>query len=277
MTGGRFPARLHVLLARDSAHALVIRRGPTRCVATVGWDRATDRFSLGQWLHGRIYERRCDLSPNGRHLVYFAMNGHWDGPARGAWTAISRAPWLKALTLLPKGDCWHGGGLFGSNEELWVNNGYGHTVLRDDAPLARTGRYPGRDSYGGECPGVYYVRLQRDGWTLQSRGPDGAGGTLAVFERAIDEHWTLRKLAHEAVHREPGKGCYFDEHQLLKADSGDHVDCPDWEWADVDGRRIVWAQGGKLFAARMQDAGLGSADMLFDFNGLEFERIEAPY
>ncbi|MGL5942167.1 MAG: hypothetical protein ACRC2S_17700 [Waterburya sp.] len=40
------------------------------------------------------------------------MNGKWQSEAKGAWTAIARVAWLKAIELLPKGDCWHGGGLF---------------------------------------------------------------------------------------------------------------------------------------------------------------------
>lgn len=52
------PARLHVLLARDAPSGLVIRRGASRQVAVIGWDRDTDTFALGQWLRGRIYERR---------------------------------------------------------------------------------------------------------------------------------------------------------------------------------------------------------------------------
>jgi hypothetical protein len=70
-----FPARLHVLMASQVPKAVVIRRGPAKSVCTVGWDRRSDRFELGQWLRGRIYERRADLSPDGRHLIYFAMNG----------------------------------------------------------------------------------------------------------------------------------------------------------------------------------------------------------
>jgi len=42
------------------------------------------------------------------------MNGHWGSATGGSWTAISRAPWLRALVLFGKGDCWHGGGLFTS-------------------------------------------------------------------------------------------------------------------------------------------------------------------
>src|SRR5947209_12822707 len=99
MASTSFPARLHVLLAREAPYGVVIRRGPSRQVCTVGWDRQTDRFAVGQWLKGRIYERRCDLSPDGRFLLYFAMNGRWHSEAKGAWTAISRAPYLKAIGL----------------------------------------------------------------------------------------------------------------------------------------------------------------------------------
>src|SRR5690242_7373271 len=89
---GKFPARMHVLLAREAKVGLVIRRGPSKSVCTVLWDRKRDTFKLGQWMRGRIYERRSDLSPNGKLLIYFAMNGHWESETKGAWTAISRVP-----------------------------------------------------------------------------------------------------------------------------------------------------------------------------------------
>ena len=69
------PPRLHVLTARDCAAALVLRRGPGRWVAAIGWDRDSAGISLGQWFHGRIYEHRCDLSPDGRHFISFAEKG----------------------------------------------------------------------------------------------------------------------------------------------------------------------------------------------------------
>jgi hypothetical protein len=81
-------------------------------------------------MRGRIYERRCDLSPDGRHFIYFAMNERWQSETRGSWTAISRVPYLKAVSLFAKGDCWHGGGLFLSNRAFWLNAGYGHRELK---------------------------------------------------------------------------------------------------------------------------------------------------
>jgi hypothetical protein len=66
-------ARIHVLLAREEPLGVVIRRGPSKQVCTVQWDRRDDDFQVGQWLRGRIYERRSDLYPDGKHLIYFAM------------------------------------------------------------------------------------------------------------------------------------------------------------------------------------------------------------
>ena len=112
-----FPARLHVLLASKAPIGVVFRRGPASAVCTVGWNRETNQFELGQWLRGRIYERRADLSPDGRYLIYFARGGRRHQETKGSWTAISRAPWLHAVTLYGKGDCWQGGGLFTANRK----------------------------------------------------------------------------------------------------------------------------------------------------------------
>ena len=66
------PPRIHAILARGRSCATVFRRGPSNQVAVIGWDLDTDEFTLGQWLYGRIYEYRCDLSPDGKYLLYFA-------------------------------------------------------------------------------------------------------------------------------------------------------------------------------------------------------------
>jgi hypothetical protein len=273
----RFPARLHVLLARDAPNAVVIRRGPARHVAVIGWDRRRDRFQMGQWLYGRIYEQRCDLSPDGRHLIYFAMNGRWNSRVKGSWTAISRAPYLKALTLWAKGDCWQGGGLFLSANKYWLNGGGMHQLLQDDSGLAASLDYPWEEAYGGECPGVYYLRLQRDGWVMHYTALDANGERVTRFEKRLNDHWRLRKLAYSTLFRPAGRSVHFDRHQLWNARTGETADLPAWEWADVDGGRILWAESGRLFAARVARGGLGAAQALHDFNGLRFERLEAPY
>lgn len=268
-----FPARLHVLLAREAPVGLVIRRGPSKCVATFLWQREQDEFSLGQWFKGRIYERRCDLSPDGRHLIYFAMNGQWDSAAKGSWTAISQAPYLKALTMLPKGDCWNGGGLWTGRQRYWLNDRYdSHTVLHDSDEFARDLSYHPETNWGGECPGVYYPRLLRDGWRLTAEEDD-----QTVFEKTLWDGWVLRKTAHAQSGAPPGKGCYWDEHQLVHRVTGQSTVHPAWEWADVDRCRLVWAEQGKLYAGAVRAGGLNESVELHDFNGMEYRPTKAPY
>jgi hypothetical protein len=270
-----FHARIHVLLAREASVGVVIRRGPSKRVCTLLWDRRTDEFQLGQWLKGRIYERRSDLSPDGRHLIYFAMNGQWKSETHGSWTAISRAPYLKAFTLFGKGDCWHGGGLFTGNGRYWLNDPIAHWMIRDSGEVKWDESYQPSQGFGGECRSVYYPRLLRDGWSLIRSERIGKSKGQSVFEKPAPGGWTLRKVAHEQIGSPPGKGCYWDEHVLEGPKAS--IPCPEWGWAEVDGNRLVWAAGGKLFGGRLLKSGLEEEVELHDFNDMEFEPIPAPY
>jgi hypothetical protein len=276
-----FPARVHPILARKSDEAVIIRRGPSKAVCTMLWDRRKDTFKLGQWLRGRIYERRCDLSPDGKYFIYFAMNGKWDGPVNGSWSAISRAPYLKALALWPWGDCWNGGGLFLSGGSFWLNNHWYDEATeangRLDKKLVREPGFPFEENYGGECPGVYYHRLQRDGWKLRRRDLPPHGKCVAVFEKSLAKGWILEKSAHASIHHPVGRGCYYDTHRLIQPESGTVLNHPDWEWAELDRKRLAWVEKGVLYAAQIHRKGLGEVKVLHDFNEMEFEAIAAPY
>jgi len=109
----RPPPRLFVLFARDAPVALILRRGPAAWYHVIRWHTDQDRFESGAWFRGRLYEDRCDLSPDGELFLYFAMQGsRFPTSYKGTWTAVSRAPWLHALVLWPQGDTWGGGGRF---------------------------------------------------------------------------------------------------------------------------------------------------------------------
>ena len=111
--------RIYAILARDKPFAAVFRRGPSKNVLLLGWNTLNDTFQPGQWLKGRIYERRCDLSPKGDLLVYCAANNR--APIY-SWSAISRPPFLTALAMWPKNDAWGGGGRFVSRTRMELNH-----------------------------------------------------------------------------------------------------------------------------------------------------------
>ena len=283
----KYPARVHPILAREAPTALIIRRGPSKSVCTLLWDRTCDEFTLGQWLRGRIYERRCDLSPNGNYFIYLAMNGKWSSPVKGSWTAISRTPYLKALALWPWGDCWNGGGLFMSNTRFWRNTQFWRNAGSDEEDADIVGNlskklkedtnYPFEEHYGGECPGVYYIRLQRDGWKLLRHESISPHERVTVFEKELPHDWVLEKTAHSSIHHPVGRGCYFDTHRLIHTPSQTILDHPEWEWAELDGIRLVWVTKGILCATTIHDKGPGDTKVLHDFNDMTFEAIQAPY
>ena len=124
---------------------------------------------------------------------------------------------------------------------------------------------------------MYYPRLLRDGWALAGeRGNRMDSAT--IFERPLGHGWTLRKIAHEQVGAPEGKGCYWDEHEVVHREKGALIQHPDWEWADRDGDSIVYGSRGCLYRARVNRShGLGMPRLLHDFNGMKFEAIAAPY
>lgn len=103
--------KLFVIQARDVSNAIILRRGPRAWYHLIAWDTATDELEHGAWIKGRIYADRCDLSPDGKLFLYFVHQPR-TFRALGAWTALSRPPWLKALALWPNGDTYGGGGRF---------------------------------------------------------------------------------------------------------------------------------------------------------------------
>ncbi len=277
-SGTKFPARLHVLVARKGSNAIVIRRGPSKQVCTFEWDRNTNKFTQGQWLKkAKIFERRSDISANGKYWIYFSMDGRWQSKTKGSYTVIAKSPWLKALTLYAKGDAWHGGGLLSYDNVYWLNDGYGHEKMQQSNLVKRNGDYQPKDNFGGECPHVYYNRLQRDGWKLIDRAQTGKWKTNAIFEKGVTRDWVLRKVCHEEVGSPVGKGCYWDEHELVNK-HGDTISQPDWEWAEWMDGAIMYAESGKLCKLIIKNTHeLKKPELIHDFNDYKFRELLAPY
>ena len=359
------PARLHAILAREADLAVVFRRGPSDRVAVIGWNLADDIFSLGQWFRGRIYGYRCDLSPDGRYLVYFAAKygrsnpvderievliqerigkrpsftltdvaevmkcfqklkdfhdhplppeGEYDPSSfrlpeseydrkyaeahaevlrehaeefaqmrrspdyhDASWTAISEAPYLKALDLWFNGSGWNGGGIFTDNSHVWINR-----------PLPLRGTHiqtqcsglftelasppPGWGEFGDECPGIYLPKLERDGWKYVNESD-----TWILFEKELPDSLRLQKIFHfDRPDDIPGCGVYWEQHKVF-ADGTLLLDGADWCWADFDAgrRRILFAKAGAIYACKL-DALAGPAVLLYDFNDMTFESAAAP-
>jgi len=104
--------KLHLYFATENAQALILRRAGKRLFNLIGWDRANDTFTEGQWIRKMVRDDACALSPDGQHFIYAVQNADPDQPAGESYTVVSRAPWFTALALFPQDHVWRIGGWF---------------------------------------------------------------------------------------------------------------------------------------------------------------------
>ena len=301
--------RLYAILARDGRSGVVFRRGPSRQVRLLRWWLDSDTVEPGQWLKGRIYERRCDVSPDGSMLVYFAAK--WETPL-ATWTAISRPPYLTALALWPKGDAWGGGGLFLGPRTLGLNHFESspvqtgkrrqawHPLGDEGVPLPRLPRglavkpvaaWAGR----GEDSPIEDTRMSRDGWQLVApgtRGSSSRGDEFAfrfeqpeVYERPSPRTGAnplvLRRLL-TAIGQRNGPW-RVESFQICRPDGTGVRDVADCGWADWDQTGdLLFALGGCLYrlpavrAPETVTCPIDGARLVADLTSMRFEGISAP-
>jgi hypothetical protein len=229
-------------LASEAPIGIVFRRGPSKLVRVIKWNRENDKFTPGQWFKGKIYPDRSDLSPDGRHMIYFAMGGvEWALPKTGGtWTAISRVPSLTALALWPQDGTRGGGGIFLPNGSYWLDTH--NEPLRDDTNLKRAFSPPATS------------RMERDGWVRKETGRKTK--VFVVFEKQLAKGWTLR-LRQNFLN---------DQYELEQSERGVTLKFPSWEWGDWDRKRLAWAEQGAIRVANLGPRGLDATHTLCDFN-----------
>ncbi len=267
-----------VISARQAPVAVVFRRGPSKQVLLLKWNLKTDKLEPGQWFKGRIYERRCDLSPSGDLLIYFAAKFK---PPLYSWTAISRPPFLTALALWPKADAWGSGGVFDTDASVRLNHLPGEEdlapgfSLRGNVKVTRFGPHSGR----GEDFPIYHFLLERNGWKyVAQRGRDIV--FPVIYEKKTDSGTTLQMLIRGA-----GKisdPVYRTDHVVLDNNRNALFKLSGTNWADWHGRHLLFAKGCKLFRLRKDrfrqylDHGDSALKLVADLSSLKFEERSPP-
>jgi hypothetical protein len=279
--------RLYVILARKSPLAVIFRRGPSKQVLLLSWNTESHEFRMGQWLKGRIYEHRCDLSPSGEKLVYFAARHQGPTPT---WTAISRPPFLTALALWPKRDSWGGGGLFTNERTVGVNHLPGDMTLAEGFKLQKSlqvepcGRWSGR----GEDDPIWSTRMKRDGWKVEQEAESHANlksrkNKRIWWEFKRPEIWTRSRgpwtleMSFLGVHETDGPWRVV-EYRVVDAARDVVIDLGRCDWADWSrSGELLFGRDGRLHRVVERDnGGFGAPEELIDLRPLKFAAREAP-
>lgn len=160
MISERYRSRIHLLAAREAPTIVVLQRKRAKLFHVITIDTETLQITEGSWFRGKLYGMRCDVSFDGKFMVYLAM-----GANGNIWNGVCRLPWLTTLIEAENTGAWYGGGYFADQRVLKMNNwgsAYKRTSNLGEIPF-RLEAYTSR--HGGEDLGVLYERLQRDGFT----------------------------------------------------------------------------------------------------------------
>ena len=259
---------------------VIFRRGPSKQVMLIKWNTKKDSFEPGQWFKGRVYERRCDLSPNGEFLIYFAAK---QKPPLYSWTALSKPPYFTALALWPKGDCWNGGGWFINDKMIRLNHSALQAKLHPDFRAGPV-KVVGYTEFGGEDDTVWHIVLARDGWTQTVEGKQQDRGGVRGWDLNPSQQWRKPHPRKENLAMEMsiigigGKDVPWYQIKYRVLGPGNvALDLGLTDWADWDNRGdLVFARRGCLFRQSFSKSNPAGAVQIADFNGFNFEQVAPP-
>lgn len=269
------PGRLFVYLACEAPLAVVLRRGPTDWARLSLWHTDTDRFEHGQWIKGRVYERRSDLSPDGRLFAAFVRQsgGRVTGGA-DTWVAVSRPPYFSALAVWFVGGTYHTGAFFPGPRALWL--GFQPETPPDVgsvAPWLRIVPPPdiayvdGTNEWTDRT--VHFNRLLRDGWELLEKN-----AFRTLWRRPHPAlPMTLHMMQSFEGYQGPHGG-YLVEYSVSREDGAPETVIGAADWADWDQRgRLVVAREGRVLHWPIEQ---GTPQVLADFSDQQPDPQPAP-
>lgn len=291
---------LYVIQASNGRSAVVFRRGPSKRVMIARWYLDDDRIENGHWFAGRLYERQCDLSPDGELLLYFAAR--YKRPPY-TWTAISRPPFLTALVMWTC--CADGGGFFDNDRSVVLANlvtgapsisqnrtltPYPEGELRQHLSFRHFD--PNDDLRRHYC--LEHGRMIRDGWRCVNEGvrmTEGRFGlTPVLVEPQIYERHpppvtgsTRRTTILRRTLRSVGEYKTEESFEILDRFGMQLRNMDGCTWVDWHAAGdLLIARNGSLFrlkrslAAEKVDDAMQGATLVHDFRDAAFKPQEPP-
>jgi hypothetical protein len=234
--------RLFGIPARDGHVVAVLRRGPSGWSHVGRWDVDTLTYESGAWLHGTLYPQRCDVSPDGRWLCYFALKAGGTWSAGSTYLAVSRLPWLTALAAWGTDGTWTRGLHFVDDRESWPVEAPDEG---DAAPLRE------RHGLAYTRPASFAVE-RRNGWTETDGTPPQ--GAKDVWDEKRAERIVMQRSSPrdgrmltvrggQAAFRSGPAGWWQRALYALDDEPLEDVQWADWS---ADGRLLVATVDGRL-------------------------------
>lgn len=230
--------------------AAVLRRGPSDWWQVGKWDLVRFEYEPGAWFHGTLYPQKCDLSPDGRWLMYSAMKQGATWAAGDIYEAISRLPWLTALAAWNAGTTYTRGFHFDPTPGL---SQAGDPDVGDATPCVK--RYGIRLTRP-----VQFAVERRRGWVESADTPPRDRGGPWDELRQVEmqkpqpgagRSWVLRVSGAYGAFRSLPDARDPASYFLTRGQQLHVLDGIQWADWDAEGRLLVATTSGRLEVRRV--------------------------
>lgn len=252
-------ARISITLASDADYAVILRRGPSNQVATLGWDLKKNTLSIGQWLKGTI--PTFDISPDGKYLIYFARSAKFGN----TWIAVSQAPFLKALDFYPANSAWEYECFFLDNKSYWINQSVLDNIKRHQSSYFKHSHFRVITDQERSQPPSSWRPFLIEEITLSNQRKYSIAH---AYKLVLTNNWALIINKH-------------NQYSLQHNKSNETIELPTWYSATRYKNRVLFSEYGQLKSLDISkldhENPLSHAVTLHDLNDMQFEEIVAPY
>jgi hypothetical protein len=196
----------------------------------------------GVWVKKKLYPRRCDLSPDGRLLLFMLMGNF--GYRNECFSGISSVPWLhphaqlRNLGTHTRGWCFYEPGVphvWSFGVDKWVG-AERFVIARNDAVQFVNELRRGW-TYAADCP----AREPHDTWDEKRR---------IILEKASGTH-TLRMTDHCYDPNPPAVDGRAPSYELRCGSNAEALTEACWADFDHHGRLLLATKGGSLRMERL--------------------------
>lgn len=261
--------RVFVLIPTDGYNAIVICRFNSRKTGVFKWDLLSNKVTVSQWLKSRIHESLSDISLDGKYFIYTANDKGY------GYTAISKAPWIKAISFWWDGG-FRGGGFFIDNKRYLLNNGkVGYHEFSDKSIIGvKSGKFAEKNQPFNAVYEAFFTdysfhaRLLKNGWVLKMKEH-----SIYIFTKSINSNTVLEKHVHGYSRiKSKGKGAFWESHRMIIDNVVEEKE--DWEWCEYWHNTIYYSEKGCLYALTNIE---NNPKLIHDFNNEVFVCNRAPY
>ena len=255
-------ARLHLLRAPDAPVIVVIRRGPSKLFHVIKWNTEKDKLEHGSWFSGKLYPMRCDVSFDGKWMVYLAMGANGE-----TWNGCCALPFLKTYLEGDNYGAWNGGSFWRDAKTLMLNNWLDE---RGHVPFATEPM----NAAHGEDEGVLYAKMERDGW---KRNGDNWGtheeikGNKKYMVRTTDDDGWSWRIGRKGPTLQCFYRGYLEFGRSFEFRVLEQLDLLDQnvQWATFDARgHLIVARAGWIERYSPANVKSGRPGFRLDLNGL---------